>query len=114
MIVCPVARQARAWINTPLHHRGSGRFVEDVGADGAMVGRSEVFSVVVGEIGVAGCPEDVEVILAYAIAYPIETHIHGAGTFLFDGVISYAVGASVVCLDWCSGLRVPHGNKDSA
>ena len=78
------------------------------GASKSMDGGSEVLGEVVGDVDVAGCPEYVELVLFDSVADPVETHVHGSAAALFDGVIGYAVGACVVGLYWCSGLRMSH------
>jgi hypothetical protein len=55
-----------------------------------------------------------EVVLANAVANPIETHIHSAAAFLFDSVIGNATGASVVRLHRSGRLRMAHGDEDGA
>ena len=39
-----------------------------------------------------------ELALAYAISYPIESHVHGLCTFGLDYVVGYSGGDSVVSL----------------
>ena len=78
------------------------------------MGGSEVFGIIVGNVDVAGCPENVEVALADAITDPVEAHVHGAAAFLFDGVIDYTVCACVVRLNGGGWLRMSHGNEDCA
>jgi len=70
-------------------------------------------------VGVAGPPEDVELALALAIADPIEAHIHGFETFLFDGVIDDSTGCAIVHLHGCCRLDMAQffqgsGNRSDA
>ena len=69
-----------------------------------------MFGVIVGDVDVAGCPEDVELVLFDAVAYPVETHVHCTAAALFDSVIGNAIGAGVVGLYWCRWLWVSHGS----
>ena len=45
------------------------------GSHGLVVGRGVVLRKVVGSIGDAGLPEDVELALLVPVAYPIESHV---------------------------------------
>ena len=65
-----------------------------------------VLGVVVSEIIRSGLPENLELVLADAISHPVEAHIHGFGSFLFDCVIDDAVGTRVVGLNGCGRLIV--------
>ena len=58
-----------------------------------------MFGVVVGVIVLTGTPIYVEVMLGYAIAYPIKSHVHGAGASLTDCVVCDSDGAEVIGLD---------------
>ena len=73
-----------------------------------------MFGVVVGDIDVAGGPENVEVVLADAVADPVETHVHGATAFLFDRVVGNTGSTGIVGLHWCCWLGVPHGDENGA
>ena len=44
--------------------------------------------------------------LTYSIAQPVEAHVHGFGSFLFDGVVGDPGGALVVELEGRGSLRV--------
>ena len=63
-----------------------------------MAGRV-MLGVIVTKVFVAGAPVDEEVALADAILEPVESHVHGFGAFLFDGVVGEAGGRGVVSLD---------------
>lgn len=63
-----------------------------------------MFGEVVGEIGGAGLPMDMELVLADAVADPVKAHVNGFGSTLFDGVVEDASGARVVNLDRRGGL----------
>lgn len=66
--------------------------MEEDRAHGAMMGRRMVFGRIIGEIVLARAPVDVELSLAGSVADPVESHVHGFGTFLFDGA-----GANAHC-----------------
>ena len=55
-----------------------------------MMHGSVVFGEVVGKILAAGIPENVELALEDAIAYPVVSHIDVSGLVLFDGVVGEA------------------------
>jgi len=69
-----------------------------------VVGGGVVLRKVVGSIGDAGSPEDVELALVGPVAEPIESHVDRFGASLFDSVIGNTAGGAVVSLDWCGGL----------
>lgn len=73
-----------------------------------------MFGVVVGKVFVALAPVDKEVALTDAVSYPIETHVHGLGAALFDGVVADAGGAGVVGLDGSGWLWVMHVFEDGS
>ena len=77
-----------------------------------------MFCEVIGEIGWAGGPENSELALCDTVADPIESHVDGLGSDLFDGSIDDATGGGVVSCNWGSWLWVAHflegGTKDSA
>ena len=62
------------------------RRVEIRGADSLMVGGGMMLGKIIGTIGFAFIPENLELALADAIADPIKAHIDGFGSFLLDGV----------------------------
>ena len=51
-------------------------------------------------------PVDMEVSLFSPVSQPVEAHVHSFRSLLFDGVIDDSLGRTIVCFDWCSGLRV--------
>jgi hypothetical protein len=55
-----------------------------------------VLGIVIGTVGTAALPVDVELALADAVPYPIIPHIHCFGAALLDAVISNATGSAVV------------------
>ena len=57
-----------------------------------------VFGEVIGTIGGAWTPKNVELALADPITDPIKTHVDGFGPLLFHGVIGNAAGGAVVGL----------------
>ena len=61
--------------------------VNEVFAHAAVVGGCVMFGEIVCVIEVSRCPIHVELVLLDTIAYPIETHIDGAGASLGDGVV---------------------------
>jgi len=63
-----------------------------------------VFGEVIGTIGGAWTPKNVELALADPITDPIKPHVDGFGPFLFHGVIGDAAGGTVVSLKWCGWL----------
>ena len=71
----------------------------------------KVFGVVVGKVRVARGPKNKELALADTVSDPVESHIHGAGTFLFNGVVDDSIGTSIVCLYWRGRLWMAHGKK---
>ena len=77
-----------------------------------------VFGEIVGEIGFSGCPENLEVSLFDAIAYPVETHVDGPGALLVDGIVGDSAGGRVVGLNGRGVLWISHfverGAKDFA
>ena len=49
-------------------------------------------------------PVDVELSLLGSVSQPVEPHVHGFGSLLFDSVIDYSLGCTVISLDRCSWL----------
>ena len=73
-----------------------------------------MFGEVIGNVNAARSPKDIEMALTDAVADPIKPHVHGSAASLFDGVIDDAVGACIVGLNGCGGLRMSHSNEDVA
>ena len=51
-------------------------------------------------------PIDMEMSLFGPVSEPVEAHVHGFGSLLFDSVIDDPLGYAVVSLDWGSWLGV--------
>jgi len=62
-----------------------------------MCGRM-VLGKIIGMIGVARVPENVELALACAVTNPIKMHVNGLGEFLLDCVIDDAICSAVIGL----------------
>jgi hypothetical protein len=67
-----------------------------------------VFGEVVSFVKASFHPIDVKLFLADAVTNPVEPHVNGLGSTLFDSVIGDANGGVVVCLDRSRGLGVAH------
>ena len=52
--------------------------------------------------------------LAHAVTNPIEAHVNGFGSALFDRVVDNTGGAGIVGLDRCGRLRMAHVMECSA
>jgi len=63
-----------------------------------MMAGGMVFGEVIGMIGAAGTPKNVELALADPVVNPIKSHVDGFGPLLFHGVIGNAAGGAVVGL----------------
>ena len=65
-----------------------------------------VFAEVIGAVALFLVPNDTEVALFAAVADPEVTHVHGFGAFLFDGVVTDALGGVVVSdeVSWWLGM----------
>ena len=72
-----------------------------------MAGRV-VFRDVVCQIGFAGAPVYLELLLFDAVADPMESHIDGFGALKFYGVVCKATGGGIVDLDGRWRLGMPH------
>jgi hypothetical protein len=73
-----------------------------------MMRSRKVFSLVVGKIFFSASPMDVELALAFAIFEPVESHVNGLGTALFDGVVGDAGSTTVVNLNGSGWLWMAH------
>ena len=60
----------------------------------------------------SGSPVDSKLILTFAIAQPVEMHIHGFCAFWLDLTIDDALGHGVVSLDGRGWLFVPQFFED--
>ncbi len=75
----------------------------------AMVRRRMMFHPVVGVVRGAGAPVKLKLFLVdAAIRQPMETHIHGFGTFWLDLFVDDAFGGGIVDLNGGGRLFVPH------
>ena len=80
--------------------------VEVEGAHMLMMGGGMMLSVVISPVVGAFTPVDEELTLIRAVSDPVEPHVHCLGSFLFNGIVDDAVGASVIGLDWGGALGV--------
>ena len=71
-----------------------------------MVAGREVLCKVIGEIIATCFPMDCELDLFDSVSNPVEVHVNGFGSFLFDRVIGDAFSTRVVCLDGSGWLGV--------
>ena len=58
-----------------------------------------MFGKIVGFVGAALAPKNVELFLMHMITDPIKAHIDGLGSFLFDGVIGNTSGCAIISLN---------------
>ena len=63
-----------------------------------------VFCMIITSVVVDGFPIYFELALSTSVTDPIETHIDGLGTFLFDGVRGKSYGGGVVHLHFGGSL----------
>ncbi len=85
--------------------------VEDVkigGSHAAMMRCGVVLGKIIGKIGGARAPLDIELALLDSILNPIETHVHWTGLALFHGFVCKSYSRGIVDLDWGWGLGVAH------
>ena len=67
-----------------------------------MMGGGVVFGPVIGIVGFAGAPVKLELVVAFAVAQPVKSHIHGFGAFwlyfaIDDGIChGFVVGVTTV------------------
>ena len=101
-------------INTPSQDRCGNKRVRKLWCEkvasthGLVVRRGVMFGEVVGQIVSPAAPVNDELALVDAIADPVETHVHGFGSALFDSAVRDASSTGVVGLDWCGWLRMAH------
>ena len=74
----------------------------------AVVGWRMVLGEIIGEIISALLPMDAKLALSDTIAYPIESHVNGPRSALFDGVVGNSIGDCIVSLDWGGWLGPSH------
>ena len=63
---------------------------------------------VVCPIGGAGAPEKLELALGFAVAQPVESHVHGFSSSWLNVVVHDSKGCGVVGLHGRLGLFVAH------
>jgi hypothetical protein len=80
----------------------------------SVVGWRVVFGVVVGKIVCSLSPMDEELALADSVADPVEAHIHGFGSSLFDCFVADSGGTGVVGLDGSGWLWMAHVVEDGS
>jgi hypothetical protein len=80
-----------SWLNGML-------FMEEDRSHEAMMGRRMMFGKVVSEVVASWGPEDIEVSLVAAVAYPVKTHVDGFRALLLDGAVDDAVCGGIVGL----------------
>ena len=91
-------------LNTPLQNEGNGMLsqlfsgMQKFCPHKVVMGGRVVFGVVITKIGLPRVPVDKELALVGLGFDPIEVHVDGFGSFLFDGVIHEALGSGVVNL----------------
>ena len=64
-----------------------------------------VLGEVIGIVYFASFPVDAALALTDSVLDPVESHVHGFGTFGFDGVVGDFASRGVVCA-WGSGARL--------
>ena len=69
---------------------------------------------VVGTVVGSGPPIIFELVLGFAIAEPMKTHVHGFRAARLDVVVDDSKGCAVVSFDWGFGLFVAHLFKELA
>ena len=68
-------------------------------ADTTMVGASVVLGWVVAQVCGSWCPTELELVLVDSIFNPVEAHVNGFGTFLFEIAVDDAVCGAIVSCD---------------
>ena len=66
-----------------------------------------MFGKIVGFVGTALAPKDVELFLMHMITAPIKTHVNGFGSLLFDSVIGDTSGCAIISLNRSGRLWMP-------
>ena len=67
----------------------------------AMMGWWVVFCIVISHVFSSWLPVDEKLALLDSVSDPVESHVHGSRSALFDGVVGYAGSSGVVSFDWC-------------
>ena len=73
-----------------------------------------MFRPIVGVVCLAWAPVESELFLAFAVAQPVESHVHCFCSLGLDFAVDDCVGHRIVCLDWGGGLFVAHLLEDDA
>ena len=73
-----------------------------------------MFSEVVSQIVSAAAPVDKELVFGDAVFDPVEAHVNGFGTTLFDSVVGDAGSAGIVSLDGSGWLGMAHLGEGGA
>ena len=73
-----------------------------------------MLSEIIGSVGFAGPPIDLELSLADTVTDPIKAHIHGFGSFLLDGLVGNPVANFVVSGHGGRSLRMPELGEGDA
>ncbi len=73
-----------------------------------MMGWSVMFGEIIGIVVKAASPVDDEFAVGNAVFDPVETHVDGFGSALFDGVVGNSGSAGIIGLDGGGSLWVPH------
>ena len=66
-----------------------------------------MFGKIVGFVGTALAPKDVELFLMHMITAPIKTHVNGFGSLLFNSVIGDTSGCAIISLNRSGRLWMP-------
>ena len=88
---------------------GRGRNIQVSGPHTFVMSRGVMFCEIIGKVQLAGCPEYGVLVLVNAILKPIEAHVNGFGSALFDSVAENALSALIVCLNGGGRLGVALG-----
>ena len=70
--------------------------------------RKVMLGKIIGTIATAFTPIDLKLALANSIADPVEPHVNGLGSFLFDRVVGDTGGGAVISSDRCGRLGMAH------
>ncbi len=73
-----------------------------------MMGRGMMLGEVIGVVVETAAPVDDEFAVGNAIFDPVETHVDGFGSALFDGVVGDSGSTSIIRLDGGRSLWVSH------
>ena len=73
-----------------------------------MMRRWMVFRQIIRQVCFSRPPYEFELLLRLTISQPMESHIHGFGTFQLNFIVDYTLRGRVVRADRCACLRVSH------